>query len=434
MNKSLDVSLTFTNNNYLNNKKISNNLIKNRILSNLKKAENILSYDKFKDLQNDLILNLKDNKTIVANIVNNNYKLEIIGGDPTTINSKPYIKSRNNSPQPNRPTPVVAESKNKPYKNPSNYIGEFIDNLESKIQPPITNAKLNKSNKSNSTLNKTSQPNTSSTNKKMETELIKPNFKNSTPSETSVPTDETESVISQSKEPVTTTTENPTTQLSNSSETKFDQPRMDLESTQTSVPTEETPIISEEPKKDLTTTTSSEYKLDKPIIGLSETSVPTDETPTIIDEPKEPLTTTTESSTPRIINPAETNPELPQRNMEEKEKKQETFLNQLYKFIAGPQKPHEGGFELNYLSDNDDDDFSASNTLDTHTYFVGNNEDSDEEETLSDKMRDIMYLNSLNVKKLREISKENNVQLTNNGTYLKKNDLIKQIQNKLANP
>ena len=58
------------------NDSLSNNAIKNRIISNLKKAEKLLDNNKFKNLQKDLILNLKENNSINVVIDNDNYKLE----------------------------------------------------------------------------------------------------------------------------------------------------------------------------------------------------------------------------------------------------------------------------------------------------------------------------------------------------------------------
>ena len=58
------------------NDSLSNNAIKNRIISNLKKAERLLDNNKFKNLQKDLILNLKENNSINVVIDNDNYKLE----------------------------------------------------------------------------------------------------------------------------------------------------------------------------------------------------------------------------------------------------------------------------------------------------------------------------------------------------------------------
>ncbi len=65
-------------------KKISNDLIRSNMIKNLKKAESLLSNDKFKDLQRDLILNLKNADTITVSIdsENNQYELKnMTGGD-----------------------------------------------------------------------------------------------------------------------------------------------------------------------------------------------------------------------------------------------------------------------------------------------------------------------------------------------------------------
>ena len=68
--------IIFSKNN-IDSKKITNNAIKSKIISNLKKAEKLLDEQKFKKLQKDLIINLKENNTINVIIKKNNYKLNI---------------------------------------------------------------------------------------------------------------------------------------------------------------------------------------------------------------------------------------------------------------------------------------------------------------------------------------------------------------------
>ena len=100
MTSNININLTFSNNNIINNKKVTNNVIKNRIISNLKKAEKVLSYERFKELQNDLILNLRENNIVIANINNNSYKLDIFGGggENTTQSSIPYSENTETTP------------------------------------------------------------------------------------------------------------------------------------------------------------------------------------------------------------------------------------------------------------------------------------------------------------------------------------------------
>jgi hypothetical protein len=72
--------ILFTNSNVINNKKVSSNVVRSNIINNLKQAEKLLSKENFKNLQSDLILNMKNNNTVIVNINNDNYKLMIYGG------------------------------------------------------------------------------------------------------------------------------------------------------------------------------------------------------------------------------------------------------------------------------------------------------------------------------------------------------------------
>jgi len=59
------------------------------------------------------------------------------------------------------------------------------------------------------------------------------------------------------------------------------------------------------------------------------------------------------------------------------------------------------------------------------TYLM-DSDDSDEE-SLIDNAKNKKYLNSLNVFELRSILKKNNLQLSKNGNYLKKDEMIKKV-------
>ena len=51
------------------------NYIKSKIISNLKKIEKLIDEKKFKNLQKDLIINLRENNIVDVIIKNNNYKI-----------------------------------------------------------------------------------------------------------------------------------------------------------------------------------------------------------------------------------------------------------------------------------------------------------------------------------------------------------------------
>ena len=64
------------------------------------------------------------------------------------------------------------------------------------------------------------------------------------------------------------------------------------------------------------------------------------------------------------------------------------------------------------------------------TYMM-NSDDSDEESFIDKaKLNNKKYLKSLNVLELRDIMRGNNMKISKNGTYLKKNIMVNQIQKK----
>ncbi len=65
------------------------------------------------------------------------------------------------------------------------------------------------------------------------------------------------------------------------------------------------------------------------------------------------------------------------------------------------------------------------NDLEEQTYLM-DSDDSDEE-SLIENAKNKKYLNSLNVFELRSILKKNNLQLSKNGNYLKKDEMIKKV-------
>jgi hypothetical protein len=76
-----EIIIIFSKNNTSKSGKITNNALKSKIISNLKKAEKLLDEQKFKKLQKDLIIHLKENNTITITIKKNNYKLKIETND-----------------------------------------------------------------------------------------------------------------------------------------------------------------------------------------------------------------------------------------------------------------------------------------------------------------------------------------------------------------
>jgi len=84
--------------------------------------------------------------------------------------------------------------------------------------------------------------------------------------------------------------------------------------------------------------------------------------------------------------------------------------------------------DFNADSDYDSDDSETSYT-NNKTYILES--DDDDEEFLINNNKDLKnkkYLNSLNVNELRGIMKNNNMKVSNNGSYYRKNDMIKLIQ------
>ena len=66
---------------------------------------------------------------------------------------------------------------------------------------------------------------------------------------------------------------------------------------------------------------------------------------------------------------------------------------------------------------------------DDQTYLF-DEADSDEESLIDNakQLKDKKYLKSLNVSELRSIMKDNNLQVSKKGSYLKKNEMIKVIK------
>ena len=353
MSNSTNYSLTFSNNNYVNNKKISNNIVKNRVISNLKKAEKLLTDDKFKKLQSDLIVNLKNSNIIVANIQNNKYKLDIIGGSeiPKQFPSQPpssIVPLKNNSIQSN-PSQITSEVPNK------------SNTITSIPQPTEFNTLTSKS------INETSKP---------VTEL------NPTVSEPTV------------SEPVT-----------------------ELNPTVSEPVTELNPTVSE--------STVSESTVSEPVTELNPTVSESTVSESTVSEPVTEL------------NPTESEPNSEYNGSTTEKKK--TMINHVKGFFG-----FNGGYTSNSSSNNSSSSNSSSydsssydsssydsDKEDKQTYFIDTN-DSDEESIL-DKLNNQKYLKSLKVKELRDISRNNDLGLYKGGSYLKKNELIKQIHKKFKN-
>jgi hypothetical protein len=76
-----------------------------------------------------------------------------------------------------------------------------------------------------------------------------------------------------------------------------------------------------------------------------------------------------------------------------------------------------------------DSNLSFEDDFDDQT-FLFNSYDSDEESLLDNfkNLQNKKYLNNLNVNELRNIMKNNNMKVSQNGSYLKKNIMIKNIQ------
>ena len=96
-----------------------------------------------------------------------------------------------------------------------------------------------------------------------------------------------------------------------------------------------------------------------------------------------------------------------------------------------------GGY-LDEYSDTSSEDFNADSDsdYDSETSYTNNKtyileSDDDDEEFLINNNKNLKnkkYLNSLNVNELRGIMKNNNMKVSNNGSYYRKNDMIKLIQ------
>jgi len=336
---SANYSLTFSNSNYVNNKKISNNVLKSKIISTLKKAEKVLTDEKFKKLQSDLIINLKNNNIVVANIKNNNYKLDIIGGDisPNLSNKQnPYKKNYNTLP----PSKELTESK------PS-------------IKVPIVQPMPH-----------------SNQNDELHSEITDSPVQSITHSDTQSVTGTVESNSENHTQPVTGTavsnSENHTQPVTSDTETIK-------------------PIPYSYQKDELHNDTDE-------ITGSSVQSITPSDTES-----------DTETDSPQIIDHS---PQV---------EKKKTIVNHIKGFFG-----LKGG-----NNNNDSSESSTEESLDTQTYFFDENES--DEESILDKMKDTKYLNNLNVKDLRNISKTNNLVLTSGGSYLKKKELVKQIQKKFKN-
>ena len=123
-------------------------------------------------------------------------------------------------------------------------------------------------------------------------------------------------------------------------------------------------------------------------------------------------------------------------NNEEPPKK--GFFSKIFSLIGGAKDYDSDSSEIvtSFFSDNDDDDnddqFSLASfekMYDNQTYLF-DEADSDEESLIDNAMRlkDKKYLNSLNVGELRSIMKNNNLQVSKKGSYLKKNEMIKVIK------
>ena len=122
-------------------------------------------------------------------------------------------------------------------------------------------------------------------------------------------------------------------------------------------------------------------------------------------------------------------------NNEEPPKK--GFFSKMFSLIGGAKDYDSDGSEIvtSFLSDDDDsenDQFSLSSfekMYDDQTYLF-DEADSDEESLIDNakQLKDKKYLNSLNVNELRSIMKDNNLQVSKKGSYLKKNEMIKAIK------
>ena len=113
------------------------------------------------------------------------------------------------------------------------------------------------------------------------------------------------------------------------------------------------------------------------------------------------------------------------------------FFSKLFSIIGGGKNDDDsyssGMVDNDFFSDDDDDLFSLSSfgdKLNDNQTFLFDGNDSDEE-SLIDKavnFKNKKYLKSLNVSDLRSIMKNNNLQVSKKGSYLKKNEMINIIK------
>ena len=99
----------------------------------------------------------------------------------------------------------------------------------------------------------------------------------------------------------------------------------------------------------------------------------------------------------------------------------------------------EGGAKINEYSDSDSDSDSESGSEyadnlsenDNEQTFMYDNDYSDDESEVSliynAKLKNKKYLNSLNITNLRSIMKNNSIKISKNGSYLRKNEMVKEI-------
>ena len=379
---SANYSLTFSNSNYVNNKKISNNVVKSKIISTLKKAEKVLTDEKFKKLQSDLIINLKNNNIVVANIKNNNYKLDIIGGDisPNLSNKQnPYKKNYNTLP-------------------PSKELTESKPSIKVPIVQPIPHS--NQKDELHSEINEiTDSPVQSITHS--DTQSVTSDTVTVKPIPYSNQKDELHSEIDEiTGSPVQSITHSDTQSVTGTAESNSENHTQPVTSDTVTVK----PIPHSNQKDKLHNDTDE-------ITGSPVQSITPSDTESIKSD--------TETDSPQIIDHS---PQV---------EKKKTIVNHIKGFFG-----FKGGNNNNDSSESSteeslSEDSSSEESLDTQTYFFDEHES--DEESILDKMKDKKYLNNLNVKDLRSISKTNNLILTKGGSYLKKEQLVKQIQKKFKN-
>jgi hypothetical protein len=392
---SANYSLTFSNSNYVNNKKISNNVVKSKIISTLKKAEKVLTDEKFKKLQSDLIVNLKNNNIVVANIKNNNYKLDIIGGDvhfneksnPYKINPNPTDKSSY------KIDPIIKSISHSNQKDESQ--GEIYKKNNLPIQKkniPILSGKDLPIQSITRTAEQTSEEDTQSVISETgnaQHNLEKDNKPETSYTETVTPSD-TQSITPSDTQSVTPS------------------------DTQSVTPSDTQSVISKTGN-----TLHNLEKDNKPETSYTETVQPNSHL-----NQKNELHSDSHSEIQSIT--SETGTDSPPVE------KKKTIVNHIKGFFGF--KGGNNNNDSNELSSDEESSTEESSTeelLDTQTYFF--DEHDSDEESLLDKMKDKKYLNNLNVKDLRNISKTNNLILTKGGSYLKKEQLVKQIQKKFKN-